>query len=105
MLYLTSVSVTQREVITVATVAKAETEPLNPIYCLPTEGAEFENFCGGNLGGEHESCVEVGVIPGAAPSYVLHDSKPEGAGRELRFTEKELNDFAVGWVKKQGLTL
>ncbi|MFJ5686185.1 DUF397 domain-containing protein [Streptomyces sp. NPDC093099] len=91
--------------ITVGTVTKAETEPLNTIYSLPAEGAEFENFCGGNLGGEHESCVEVGAIPDATPSYVLHDSKPEGVGRELRFTEKELNDFAVGWVKKQGLVL
>ncbi|MFJ1914366.1 hypothetical protein ACIOGX_20875 [Streptomyces sp. NPDC088147] len=32
--------------------AKAETEPPNTIYSLPAEGAEFENFCGGNLGGE-----------------------------------------------------
>ncbi|WP_329385788.1 DUF397 domain-containing protein [Streptomyces sp. NBC_01716] len=84
---------------------EVEIEPLKTIYNLPAKEAEFENFCGGNLGGEHESCVEVAAIPGAAPSYVLHDSKPEGAGRELRFTEKELDEFAVGWVRKQGLTL
>lgn len=85
--------------------ATVEIEPLETIYSLPTGGARFENFCGGNLGGEHESCVEVGTIPGATPAYVLLDSKPEGTGRELRFTEKELDDFAVGWVKRQGLTL
>ncbi|MFI6723685.1 DUF397 domain-containing protein [Streptomyces atratus] len=75
------------------------------LYSLPAEGVQFENFCGGNLGGEHESCVEVGVIPGSASAFSLRDNKPEGAGIELRFTEAELNDFAVGWVKKQGLAL
>lgn len=88
-----------------ATVSRVEIEPLKTIYNLPIKEAEFADFCGGNLGGEHESCVVVGAIPGAAPAYVLRDSKPEGAGRELRFTEKELNDFAVGWAKKQGLKL
>ncbi|THA29664.1 DUF397 domain-containing protein [Streptomyces sp. A1277] len=75
------------------------------LYAFPAEDAEFERFCGGNLGGEHEACVEVGAIPGVATAYALRDNKPEGAGLELRFTEVELNDFALGWVKKQGLTL
>ncbi|WP_328327899.1 MULTISPECIES: DUF397 domain-containing protein [unclassified Streptomyces] len=72
---------------------------------LLAEGTEFENFCGGNLNGEHESCVDVGPIPGMVSAFALRDSKPEGAGLELRFTEAELNDFAIGWVKKQGLAL
>ncbi|WP_406014760.1 DUF397 domain-containing protein [Streptomyces sp. NBC_00984] len=75
------------------------------LYSLPTEGVLFENFCGGNLGGEHESCVEVGVIPGSTSAFTLRDNKPEGAGIELRFTKAELDDFAVGWAKKQGLAL
>ncbi|AXG78708.1 DUF397 domain-containing protein [Streptomyces paludis] len=77
------------------------------LYSLPTEEAAFESFCGGNLGGEHESCVEIAVIPrtGTASSYILRDSKPEGAGRELRFTVAELNAFAVGWVKRHGLAV
>ncbi|MEV7425950.1 MULTISPECIES: DUF397 domain-containing protein [unclassified Streptomyces] len=76
---------------------------MSGLYSLPTEEAAFESFCGGNLGGEHESCVEIAAVPGATFAYVLRDSKPEGAGRELRFTEAELNGFAAGWVKRQGL--
>ncbi|WP_371777777.1 hypothetical protein [Streptomyces sp. NBC_01438] len=44
-------------------------------------------------------------MPGSATAFAVRDSKPEGVGLELRFTEKELNDFALGWVKKQGLPL
>ncbi|MFJ2704413.1 DUF397 domain-containing protein [Streptomyces sp. NPDC087428] len=78
---------------------------MKDLYSLTAEGTAFENFCGGNLGGEHESCVEVGAIPGSATVFAVRDNKPEGAGIELRFTDAELNDFAVGWVKKQGLAL
>ncbi|MFJ3533428.1 MULTISPECIES: DUF397 domain-containing protein [unclassified Streptomyces] len=75
------------------------------LYGLTAEGTTFENFCGGNLNGEHESCVEVGAISGSGTAFAVRDNKPEGAGLELRFTEAELNDFALGWVKKQGLPL
>ncbi|MFF4952811.1 DUF397 domain-containing protein [Streptomyces chattanoogensis] len=75
------------------------------LYRLPAEDAEFEHFCGGNLNGEHESCVEVGSIPGAESVFAVRDNKPEGVGIELRFTKAELDDFALGWVKKQGLAL
>ncbi|WP_037756790.1 MULTISPECIES: DUF397 domain-containing protein [Streptomyces] len=78
---------------------------MSNLYSLPVQGTQFQNFCGGNLQGEHESCVEVGQIPGSVSSYVLRDNKPEGAGRELRFTEVELDDFARGWAAKRGLTL
>ncbi|MGW1225401.1 DUF397 domain-containing protein [Streptomyces sp. NPDC001478] len=44
-------------------------------------------------------------IPGAEPSFAIRDSKPEGAGKELRFTEAELDAFAAGWVKHRGLTV
>lgn len=75
------------------------------IYSLPTEGATFQKFCGGNLQGEHESCVELGQIPGAGTAYALRDSKPEGAGKELRFTEAELDDFVRGYAARRGLKL
>ncbi|MBM7167909.1 DUF397 domain-containing protein [Streptomyces sp. G44] len=75
------------------------------IYSLPVAGATFENFCGGNLQGEHESCIEVAAIPGAESAFVLTDNKPEGAGQELRFTAAEVDDFVVGWAKKRGLAL
>ncbi|MFE0420898.1 DUF397 domain-containing protein [Streptomyces sp. NPDC058953] len=78
---------------------------MSSLYDLPLQGAEFHSFCGGNLGGEHESCVEIGVIPGAVSAFVLRDNKPEGAGVELRFTAKELNDFVRGYARMQGLTL
>ncbi|MDX3375187.1 DUF397 domain-containing protein [Streptomyces sp. ME02-6991-2A] len=41
---------------------------------------------------------------GAEASFAIRDSKPEGAGKELRFTEAELDDFAAGWVRTRSLT-
>ncbi|MEU9605492.1 DUF397 domain-containing protein [Streptomyces sp. NPDC048057] len=70
------------------------------IYSLPTDGVEPTSFCGGPC---TEGCVDFAAIPGAADSYVIRDSKPEGAGKELRFTTAELDGFAVGWVKSRGL--
>ncbi|MEU3841107.1 DUF397 domain-containing protein [Streptomyces sp. NPDC028635] len=72
------------------------------LYTMPAEGLSTENFCGGPC---TEGCVEIAAIPGAESAFVIQDSKPEGAGRELRFTEAELDDFALGWVKKRGLTV
>ncbi|MFE4329198.1 DUF397 domain-containing protein [Streptomyces sp. NPDC056831] len=76
------------------------------LYTLPaaTNGT-FENFCGGNLNGEHESCIDVAAIPGATEAFALRDSKPEGAGQELRVTAAEVDDFVLGWAKKRGLAL
>lgn len=78
---------------------------MSEIYNLPVEGASFQRHCGGNLQGEHESCVEYGQIPGATAAYILRDSKPEGAGKELRFTEAELDAFVVGYAAQRGLKL
>lgn len=75
------------------------------LYSLPTDGAEFTRFCGGNLQSEHESCVDVAELPGTTEAFAIRDSKPEGAGRELRFTADEMDTFALGWAKKRGLTL
>ncbi|SIM53188.1 DUF397 domain-containing protein [Micromonospora cremea] len=73
------------------------------LYGLPVEGVQLSNFCGGNLGSETQQCVEVGAIPGAGGAYVLGDSKNPDAG-QLRFTEGELDDFALGYIAKRGLT-
>ncbi|WP_129307853.1 DUF397 domain-containing protein [Streptomyces sp. L2] len=78
---------------------------MSGIYGVSVDMAGFETFCGGNLQGEHESCVELAVIPSAGPAYALRDSKPEGVGRELRFTETELDDFVRGYARRRGLKL
>lgn len=75
------------------------------LYSLPLDGAEFTKHCGGNLQGDHEACVDYATIPGAAESFVLTDTKAEGAGQELRFTGEELDNFVVGYAKKRGLTI
>ncbi|MDX3383604.1 DUF397 domain-containing protein [Streptomyces niveiscabiei] len=75
------------------------------LYTLPVEGTEARQFCGGNLGGEHEACVRFALIPGAQPAYVLTDSKPEGAGKEIRFTEAELDAFVIGYARERHLTI
>ncbi|GGS02607.1 MULTISPECIES: DUF397 domain-containing protein [Streptomyces] len=76
------------------------------IYALSAPTADaFSDFCGGNAGGPHETCVSLAAIPGSEASFVIRDSKPEGAGKELRFTGSELDDFAAGWVRTRGLTL
>ncbi|WP_307715447.1 DUF397 domain-containing protein [Streptomyces sp. V4I23] len=54
--------------------------------------------------GVSAGCVDFAAIPGAADSFIVRDSKPEGAGKELRYTGSELDDFALGWVKRRGLT-
>ncbi|AJC53956.1 DUF397 domain-containing protein [Streptomyces sp. 769] len=75
---------------------------MSNLYSLPVN-EEFENFCGGNLQSEHESCVEVSALSNT--EFAVRGSKPEDAGRELRFTTAELDDFARGWVQKRGLAL
>ncbi|MFC8654813.1 DUF397 domain-containing protein [Streptomyces sp. JL1001] len=76
------------------------------LYALsaPTPDA-FADFCGGNAGGPHETCVSLAAIPGTDASFAIRDSKPEGVGKELRFTGSELDDFATGWVRTRGLSL
>ncbi|MGC4948573.1 hypothetical protein ACLQ2N_20510 [Streptomyces sp. DT224] len=44
-------------------------------------------------------------LPGAKSSFAIRDNKPEGAGKELRFTGSELDAFAAGWGKQRGLTV
>ncbi|MEU1624293.1 DUF397 domain-containing protein [Streptomyces sp. NPDC020096] len=75
------------------------------LYSLSAEGAEFTKYCGGNLGGEHETCIRIAQIPGTADGFLLQDSKPEGQGRELRVTGEELNAFIIGAAEHRGLKL
>ncbi|MEV1006187.1 DUF397 domain-containing protein [Streptomyces sp. NPDC049881] len=74
------------------------------LYALPAlNSSDFANFCGGNLQSEHESCIDIAALPGVEEAYAVRDSKPEGAGLELRFTGREVDDFALGWARQRGL--
>lgn len=73
--------------------------------CRPPQPTPLPPTAAATLGGSNETCVSLAAIPGAEASFVIRDSKPEGAGKELRFTEAELDDFATGWVRTRGLTL
>ncbi|MFH8572828.1 DUF397 domain-containing protein [Streptomyces sp. NPDC017993] len=85
---------------------RKEEYPVQNLYILPAvDDGAFENFCGGNLNGEHESCIDVAAIPAAEGAFALRDSKPEGVGQELRATASEVDDFVIGWAKKRGLAL
>ena len=75
------------------------------LYQMPADGADFTRFCGGNLTSENESCAELAPIPGSSSAYIIRDSKPAGSGRELRFTEDELDNFVKGYAAQRGLTL
>lgn len=75
------------------------------LYELSTDGAEFTAYCGGNLGGENETCVEVAAIPGAVDSFVIRDNKTEATGGDLRFTGSEVDTWAAKWVRERGLTV
>ena len=72
------------------------------LYQMPSSGAEFTKFCGGNLQSDQESCVEIAQIPGT-DGFIVRDTKPGGAGRELRFTTQELDTFARGYATQRGL--
>lgn len=75
------------------------------LYELSTDGAEFTAYCGGNLGGENETCVEVAAIPGAVDAFAIRDNKSEATGGDLRFSGPEMDTWAVKWVQQRGLTV
>jgi hypothetical protein len=75
------------------------------LYQMPSSGANFTRYCGGNLQSENESCVEMAAIPGSAGGFIIRDSKTEGSGRELRFTAQELDTFVRGYAAQRRLTL
>jgi hypothetical protein len=54
------------------------------LYELPAVAdAPARNWCGGNLGGDNETCVTTRPLA-SVDAFVVGDSKPEGAGHELR---------------------
>ncbi|MGW2249869.1 DUF397 domain-containing protein [Kitasatospora sp. NPDC001660] len=67
-------------------------------------GGELTAQCGGNLDSESETCVSIAPLTGVADAFALGDTKPEGAGLQLRYTGAELDTFAVQWTKSRGLT-
>ncbi|MGW2550077.1 DUF397 domain-containing protein [Streptomyces sp. NPDC001635] len=69
-----------------------------------TTEAPARKWCGGNLGGDNETCVTTQPLTGV-DAFVVGDSKPEGAGREVRMSGAELDAFAINWVRDRGLTL
>ncbi|GAA2947988.1 DUF397 domain-containing protein [Kitasatospora cinereorecta] len=72
------------------------------LYERPVSGA-YSKFCGGNSGNDVESCMQIADLAGGG--YSLTDSKPAGAGKELRMTEDELVAFARGFLADRGLSL
>lgn len=75
---------------------------MTDLYTVSTENVSTTNFCGGPCS---DGCVDVGAIPGTTDGYVVRDSKPQGSGKELRFTTAELDDFARGWLASRGLAV
>jgi hypothetical protein len=65
----------------------------------------YASLCGGGTDndGNMESCITLAELHGGG--YSLGDSKPEGAGRELRMTANEITEFAKGWLAKVGETV
>lgn len=74
------------------------------LYDVPVGDVALQTRCGGNLTGDNESCVGFAPIPGVEDGFVVRDTKPEGAGRELRFTKQELVDFAKDVLADPQLT-
>ncbi|MEU5446852.1 DUF397 domain-containing protein [Streptomyces californicus] len=72
---------------------------MSNLYDKPVAGP-FASFCGGGTDndGNMESCLTLAELAGGG--YALGDSKPEGAGRELRMSAKEITDFAEGWLAR-----
>jgi hypothetical protein len=58
----------------------------------------FAALCGGGQDndGSMESCISVAELAGGG--YALGDTKPEGAGREIRMSREEITAFAKEWL-------
>ncbi|MEU6318115.1 DUF397 domain-containing protein [Streptomyces sp. NPDC047009] len=75
------------------------------LYELPAAAdAPAKKWCGGNLGGDNETCVTTRPLA-SVDAFVVGDSKPEGAGRELRMSGPELDTFALNWARSRSLAL
>ncbi|WP_316762706.1 DUF397 domain-containing protein [Streptomyces herbicida] len=75
------------------------------LYEMPAAAdTPARNWCGGNLGGDNETCVTTTPLA-ETDAFIVGDSKPQGAGRELRMTGAELDSFATRWARDRGLKL
>ncbi|MBX9393054.1 DUF397 domain-containing protein [Streptomyces sp. TRM72054] len=75
------------------------------LYELPVADAPAKKWCGGNLGGDNETCVTTVPLAGVVDAFAVGDSKAEGRGSELRMTGAELDSFAIEWGRSRGLEL
>jgi hypothetical protein len=76
------------------------------LYDLPAAAdAPTKKWCGGNLGGDNETCVTTVPLAGVDDAYAVGDSKPASQGSQLHMTGAELDTFAVNWVRSRGLAL
>lgn len=76
------------------------------LYEVPTVAdAQTKSWCGGNLGGDNETCVTTTPLAGMADAFAVGDSKPEASGATLRMTGMELDAFALNWARDRGLAL
>ncbi|WP_274032566.1 DUF397 domain-containing protein [Streptomyces sp. MMBL 11-1] len=62
----------------------------------------FAAMCGGGTDndGNMESCISIAPLAGGG--YALGDTKPDGAGRELRMTKAEIQSFVDRWTEDHG---
>ncbi|RSN54138.1 DUF397 domain-containing protein [Streptomyces sp. WAC 04229] len=75
------------------------------LYELPVADAPTRKWCGGNLGGDNETCMTTAPLAGVVDAFAVGDSKSEAKGSELRMTGAELDSFAIEWVRNRGLAL
>ncbi|MGW1961849.1 DUF397 domain-containing protein [Streptomyces sp. NPDC001935] len=74
------------------------------LYETPVADTPATTWCGGNLGGDNETCVTTTPLMGV-DAFVVGDSKPEGAGQQLRMSGAELDKFAIEWARERRLAL
>jgi hypothetical protein len=75
------------------------------LYELATAQTQETTWCGGNLGGDNETCMTTVPLAGVTDAFAVGDTKPEGRGNQLRMTGAELDTFAVEWARSRGLAL
>ncbi|MGX1251743.1 hypothetical protein RKD48_004254 [Streptomyces ambofaciens] len=75
------------------------------LYALSAADTPARKWCGGNLGGDNETCVTTVPLAGAVDAYAVGDSKAEANGSELRMTGAELDSFAIERARNRDLAL
>ncbi|MFJ3904234.1 DUF397 domain-containing protein [Streptomyces sp. NPDC090025] len=72
---------------------------MSDLYAREVSG-QLAALCGGGTDndGSMESCITLAELRGGG--YALGDSKPEGAGRELRMSAAEITAFARSWLAR-----